>query len=334
MIEVKMYSRKDCHLCDVAQKYLEDLQLSVPHHLTIIDVDSDIKFKNLYGFNVPVVFIGPYKLSAPIEKKDLEISLMAVQHSREQEAKLDKAIEEGRLHIPVNWSKADGISLWLSRHYLALFNILIFLYVGIPFLAPVLMKVGATTPAKVIYSAYGYVCHQFAFRSWFLFGEQVAYPRSEAGIASLISYQQATGLNGYDLLSARAFVGNAQLGYKVALCERDVAIYGGILLFGLLFAILRRKIKAIHLVVWILIGIVPIGLDGFSQLISQPPLNLIPFRESTPILRVITGCLFGFLTAWFAYPYVEESMIENRKFLDGKFSQALKWAELKITSKE
>jgi len=75
-------------------------------------------------------------------------------------------------------------------------------------------------------------------------------------------------------------------------------------------------------------------LDGISQLISQLPLNLIPFRESTPILRVITGCLFGFLTAWFAYPYVEESMIENRKFLDGKFSQALKWAELKITSKE
>lgn len=334
MIEVKLYTRKDCHLCDITQKYLEELQIKIPHNLTMIDVDSDIKLKNLYGYNVPVVFVGPYKLSAPIEKKDLEISLMAVQHSREQEAQLDKAIEEGRLHIPVNWSRADGISLWLSRHYLALFNILIFLYVGIPFLAPVLMKVGAAGPAKVIYSAYSYVCHQFAFRSWFLLGEQLAYPRAEAGVAGLINYQQATGLNGYDLLSARAFVGNAQLGYKVALCERDVAIYGGILLFGLLFAVLRRKIKPIHLVVWILIGIVPIGLDGFSQLISQLPLKLIPMRESTPILRVITGGLFGFLTAWFAYPYVEESMIENRRFLDVKFSQALKWVESKITSKE
>jgi len=334
MIEVKLYSRNDCHLCDIAQKYLEELQLTIPHHLTIIDIDSDIKLRNLYGFNVPVVLVGPYKLSAPIEKKDLEISLMAVQHSREQEAKLDKAIDEGRLQIPVNWTKSDGISLWLSRHYLALFNILIFLYVGIPLLAPVLMKVGATTPAKAIYYAYGYVCHQFAFRSWFLFGEQIAYPRAEAGVRSLISFQQATGLNGYDLLSARAFVGNAQLGYKVALCERDVAIYGGILLFGLLFAVLRHKVKAIHWVIWILIGIVPIGLDGFSQLISQPPLNLIPFRESTPILRLVTGFLFGFVTAWFGYPYVEESMVENRKFLDGKFSQALKWAESKITSKE
>jgi hypothetical protein len=75
-------------------------------------------------------------------------------------------------------------------------------------------------------------------------------------------------------------------------------------------------------------------LDGFSQLISQPPLSLIPFRESTPILRAMTGFLFGFITAWFGYPYVEESMVENKKFLNEKFSQASKWAESKVTSKE
>ena len=333
MIEVTLYSRKDCHLCDAAQTYLEELQASVPHHLTIIDVDTDSKLRNLYGFNVPVVLIGPYKISAPIEKKDLEISLMAVQQSKEQEAKLDRAIEEGRIQIPVYWNKSDGISLWLSRHYLSMFNLLVFIYVGIPFLAPVLMKVGATTLAGIIYKAYSFVCHQFAFRSWFLFGEQVAYPRAEAKITGLLSFQQTTGLNGNDLLSARAFVGNAQLGYKVALCERDVAIYGGILLFGILFAILHRKIKPIHWIIWILIGIVPIGLDGFSQLISQLPLNLLPLRESTPFLRTLTGFLFGFLTAWFGYPYIHESMWENRKYLEGKLSQAIKWAETKITLK-
>lgn len=329
MVEVILYTRNDCHLCELAQQYLEELQTSVPHHLNIIDVDSDAKLKNLYGFNVPVVIVGPYKLLAPIEKKDLEISLSAVQHSHEQEAKLNQAIEEGKVLIPVTWNKADGLSLWLSRHYLAIFNILVFIYVGVPFLAPVLMKAGAVMPAGAIYRVYGFVCHQFAFRSFFLFGEQTFYPRAEAGVAGLIPYQQATGMNGNDLLAARAYEGNAQLGYKVALCERDVAIYGGILLFGILFAILRRKVKSIHWLVWILIGIIPIGLDGFSQLISQAPLNLLPFRESTPILRVITGMLFGFITAWFGYPYVEESMIENRKFMDGKLSQALRWAASK-----
>lgn len=325
MIEVTLYTRNDCHLCELTQNYLEELQSSVPHHMTVIDIDDDKKLRNLYGFNVPVVLIGPYKLSAPIEKKDLEISLLAVQHSMVQEQNIDKAIEEGRLKIPVSWTKADGVSHWLSKHYLAIFNILVFLYVGIPFLAPVLMKAGATTPAGIIYRAYSYVCHQFAFRSWFLFGEQVAYPRPEAGIPGLISFQQATGLNGNDLLSARAFEGNVQLGYKVALCERDVAIYGGILLFGILFAVLRRRLKPIHWLVWIIIGIVPIGLDGFSQLISQIPISLIPYRESTPFLRTLTGFLFGFITAWFGYLYVQESMVENRKYLEGKLSQAKKW---------
>ena len=333
MIEVTLYSRKDCHLCDLAQSYLEELQSNIPHHSTVIDVDSDIKLRNLYGFNVPVVLIGPYKLSAPIEKKDLEITLMAVQQSRDQEAKLDKAIEEGRLQIQVKWNKSDGFNLWLSRHYLALFNLLIFIYVGLPFLAPTFMKIGASLPAGIIYRAYSFVCHQFAFRSWFLFGEQNVYPRAEAQIQGMFSYQQATGLNGYDLLSARAFIGNAQLGYKVALCERDVAIYAGILIFGILYTVLRRKVKPIHWVVWILFGIVPIGLDGFSQLISQLPLHLLPFRESTPFLRTLTGLLFGLLTAWFGYPYVEESMQENRKFMEGKLSMARRWVDAKIISK-
>ncbi len=333
MIEVTLFSRKDCHLCEITQANLDELQSTIPHHLTIIDVDSDTKLKSLYGFNVPVVQIGPYKLSAPIEKKDLEISLLAVQHSQEQEAHLDKAIAEGRMQIPVQWNKSDGFSLWLSRHYLALFNIFIFIYVGLPFLAPVMMKVGATVPATIIYRAYSYVCHQFAFRSWFLFGEQAIYPRAEAHIAGLIPYQQATGLDGYDLLAARAFVGNNQLGFKVALCERDVAIYGGILLFGILFTIFQRRVKSIHWIIWVLLGILPIGLDGFSQLLSQPPISLLPLRESTPFLRTLTGFLFGFLTSWFGYPYVEESMQENRKFIENKLVQARKWAETKLTLK-
>jgi uncharacterized membrane protein len=257
----------------------------------------------------------------------MEISLRAVQQSSEQEAKLDKAIEEGRLKIPVHWTRSDGVSLWLSRHYLAVFNAIVFIYLLVPFLAPILMKIGADAPAGVIYKAYGFVCHQLAFRSWFLFGEQAVYPRPEASLTGLVSFQQATGIDGKDLLAARAFIGNAQLGYKVALCERDVAIYGGILLFGILFALLKRKIKPIHWTMWIIFGILPIAIDGVSQLISQPPLGFIPFRESTPFLRTLTGFLFGFLTAWFGYPYVEASMRENRQFLEGKSAQAEKWAE-------
>lgn len=333
MIEVTLFSRKDCHLCEVTQSQLEELNSTIPHKLNVIDVDSDAKLRSQYGFNVPVVVIGPYKLAAPIEKKDLEISLRAVQQSRDQEARLDQAIKNGQLQIPVNWTKSDGVSLWLARHYLAIFNIFVFVYLGLAFVAPVLMKAGATQAASVLYKGYGFVCHQLAFRSWFLFGEQAAYPRAEAGLKGLITFQQATGMDGANLLAARAFLGNEQLGYKVALCERDVGIYGGILLFGLLFAVTRRRIKSIHWLIWILFGILPIAIDGVSQLISQPPFGLIPLRESTPFLRTLTGFLFGFLTAWFGYPYVEASMQDNRKYLEAKAIQAKQWAEKNLSEK-
>ncbi len=173
----------------------------------------------------------------------------------------------------------------------------------------------AGSPARVLYRLYGGVCHQLAFRSWFLFGEQPAYPRSAAQVPGLTPFGQATGLDENDLLAARQFVGNPQTGYKVAICERDVAIYGSLLLFGLLYALFRRRIRPLPWYLWLLIGWVPIGLDGFSQLLSQIPGSPLPFRESTPLLRTLTGFLFGFTTAWFGYPLVEESMADTRALM-------------------
>jgi uncharacterized membrane protein len=125
-------------------------------------------------------------------------------------------------------------------------------------------------------------------------------------------------------LHAREFEGNEVSGFKVAFCERDVAIWGSILLFGLIFAISKRKIKGIHWLVWIFIGLGPIGLDGFSQLISQLNLpllsGLLPYRESTPYLRTLTGFLFGFMTAWYGYPTIEDAMADTRRILTKKIA--------------
>jgi uncharacterized membrane protein len=135
------------------------------------------------------------------------------------------------------------------------------------------------------------------------------------------TYEQATGNHPEDLESARSFIGDQAAGYKVALCQRDMAIYGSILLFGLIFVVTGRGIRGLPWFIWILLALVPIGLDGVGQLISQPPFNLIPYRESTPTLRTLTGFLFGFTTAWFAYPIVEESMSDTRRIMEAK----LKW---------
>ncbi len=123
---------------------------------------------------------------------------------------------------------------------------------------------------------------------------------------------------------ARKFTGDEVVGFKVALCERDVAIYLAILLFGILFGLSGRRIKSLHWALWLLIGLAPIGLDGFSQLFSQFNWqwlsSMLPYRESTVYLRVITGALFGFTTAWFAYPNIEESMNETVQYYVKKFA--------------
>ena len=323
MIEVVLYSRADCHLCEQTRIELDALQDEIPHQLTIIDVDSTPELNKEYGFNVPVVKVGPYKLHAPIEHQDLLITLKAAAHREQQIAAVEADIAAGKLQLVVKWSKSDGLFLWLSKHYLAVFNIFIFLYLSLPFLAPVLMKMGAETPASWIYRAYSTVCHELAFRSWFLFGEQAVYPREAAGVEGYIPYGEATGLDENDLWAAREYRGDEFIGYKVALCERDVAIYGGILLFGLLFSITGRRIRALHWVLWIILGLIPIGADGLSQLVSQPPLSWLAVRESTPLLRSMTGFLFGFMTAWFGYPYVEPSMRETRSLLEEKLERGL-----------
>lgn len=227
-------------------------------------------------------------------------------------------------------SGADRAMNWFSRHYLALLNLMMLLYFGLPILAPVLMNAGLKAPASIIYTIYKPLCHQFAFRSFFLFGEQPYYPLAEAGIPGVKTFEEASGIadihnpTSFARVEARNFVGNETAGYKMALCERDMAIYASIFLFGLAYAATGRRLKPLHWIAWMLIGIAPIGLDGFSQLFSQMEwswlASWLPYRESTPLLRVLTGALFGFATAWFAYPYMEESMAESRQFFIKKFA--------------
>jgi uncharacterized membrane protein len=187
-----------------------------------------------------------------------------------------------------------------------------------------MMKAGLDLPARAIYRMYSPLCHQFGFRSFFLFGGQVIYPLAEVNANGLKSFEQASGISNLNdpysaaRFDARRYTGDETVGYKVALCERDVAIYFAILLFGIIYGLSGRRMKSLHWAAWLFIGLAPIGLDGFSQLLSQfnwDWLNsLLPYRESTVYLRVLTGALFGFTTAWFAYPNIEESMNETRQY--------------------
>ncbi|MBP7213128.1 MAG: DUF2085 domain-containing protein, partial [Anaerolineaceae bacterium] len=212
-------------------------------------------------------------------------------------------------------SLSKRLSVWLRKHYLAIINILLAFYVGLPILAPILMKTGQEHLADRIYKLYRPLCHQLAYRSFFLFGEQAYYPLEIAEIEGVKSFEQVTGLAAGDTDVASAFVGNEQLGYKIALCQRDLAIYGSLLLFGLVFALSGRKMKALPWLAWLLLALLPMGLDGVSQLLGNmniSALSWISLRESTPFLRVLTGFMFGWFTAWFGIPSIDEIVNEKK----------------------
>lgn len=315
MLKVAFYTQKDCTLCADALDELQELKSDFPFELSVIDTESDSALHKKYIDLIPVVEIGPYTLKAPFTKKDLEISLRAASSNPERAQPVEK---------PKNRDSALRLNKLLhsfSRHWLVVANLIVLLYFGLPFAAPALMQAGAVQPASWIYTIYSPMCHQLAFRSWFLFGEQAAYPRELAG-TSLTTFAEATGLDEDGLSAARKFTGNERLGYKVALCERDVGIYGGILLGGLVFGLVRKRLKPLSVWRWLLIGVLPIAIDGGTQLLSVFTFISFPARESTPLLRTLTGLLFGIMNVWLAYPYIEQSMLETRAQIAAKLARA------------
>jgi uncharacterized membrane protein len=105
------------------------------------------------------------------------------------------------------------------------------------------------------------------------------------------------GLTGCHQLPSRSWF---LFGYQVALCQRDVAFYGSFFLGGLLFA-LHRQLRPLN---WrlFLLAVAPMAVDGLTQLVG--------WRESTWLLRSITGALFGFSSVWLLYPRLEQAMRE------------------------
>jgi uncharacterized membrane protein len=213
---------------------------------------------------------------------------------------------------------ADRFVFWLSKHWLVIFNALAFLYVGLPVLAPILMHFGAVGPAAIIHNLYKPLCHQLPQRSFFLFGPQLAYTLPEL-----------LGQVGVGVIAnpwSGDFGGNEAVGYKIALCQRDVAIYGMIFFSGLLYGLLRRRWNVRPLPWWAYLGfgLAPMAVDGGYQWVSNAVKILFPavsisIYESSPLMRAITGALFGLATVWLAYPYVQEAMDEFRETLQKRF---------------
>lgn len=225
---------------------------------------------------------------------------------------------------------ADGFVAWMAEHWLGVVIGLLIVYAGLPWLAPVFMKLGWTGPASAIYLAYSFMCHQLPQRSYFLFGPKLTYSLGE--ISRVWPWQTFVDL--------RQFTGTPEVGYKVAYAHRLTAIWTSVLAGSLLFGLVRRRLRPLPFK-WYLLLLLPMAVDGFTHMFTE--VGLVDWRVANAwfqslagaaglqfspafytgttlgslnwALRTLTGGLFGLASVSFAYPYIERAMRDIRRSL-------------------
>jgi glutaredoxin len=58
MIDVSIYSRSNCHLCEVALGVLEEMRNELDFQITKILIDENPELEEKYGEQVPVILIN------------------------------------------------------------------------------------------------------------------------------------------------------------------------------------------------------------------------------------------------------------------------------------
>jgi uncharacterized membrane protein len=228
-------------------------------------------------------------------------------------------------HPPLAFPRKESshsFETFLNRYWIMFFAALYGIFVGLPFLAPVLMNAGLGPVGRAIYFIYSFLCHQLPERSFFLFGQKFTYPLAQI---------QSSWKNTADPVILRQFIGNNAMGWKVAWSDRMVSMYTSTWIFGLVWWFLRRKVKPLP---WwgLVLFLLPMAVDGTTHLISDFSGLGSGFRDSNlwlavltqhifpasfyagdawgsfnSIFRLLSGVFFGIGMVWFGFPYLNDS---------------------------
>ena len=76
MVTVRFYTRRGCHLCEIAEAVLRAEQARTPFILDVFDIDTDPELADLYGLLVPVTVLpGGYELHYRVDLDRLRTML-------------------------------------------------------------------------------------------------------------------------------------------------------------------------------------------------------------------------------------------------------------------
>jgi len=184
--------------------------------------------------------------------------------------------------------------------------IVLFLYSTLPIIAPLSFKLGVPQVGVTIHKIYHFLCHQRVERSIYLFGkdnliqfytvDELKEMRQLPKVNPNPSYAGSeTTYFGYP------YWGNEEIGYKVAYCIRDTALYSitaitTLVMYSLYaFGLLKKKI---HPLIFIAL-MVPMAFDGVFQTLLEYGIftfvkdPLFTLYVDNIAKRIITGGLFG-----------------------------------------
>lgn len=168
-------------------------------------------------------------------------------------------------------------------------SVLVFLYVFVAFLAPISMKYGYESIGKGIYELYERFCHQRVERSLFIFGKSSFYT-----VAQLQEYDylpSTSDSNSYPIYFGHDYVGNEDIGYKVAICVRDIGLYLAFAISGILIGLKKRTSVPWK---WVVILILPIFLDiGLQWIVEIFRIDTFLWFVNDLNKRWVTGILAG-----------------------------------------
>jgi uncharacterized membrane protein/glutaredoxin len=318
-MHITVYTKPGCHLCDDALDLLDRLAPRYALQVEQVNILEDPALYEAYATRIPVIEIEGGKggiLEAPIEEAHLRFRLELARRSPPASTSASAT-----MHVASSSTSAasvppvpfvpgvpgvpplaggaglpgepliDRIASGMARRWLRWVSIGLAIFVGLPWLAPVLAALGWWGPANFIYTAYAATCHQLPERAANVLGYQVAFCWRDTSIY--------TGLLLFGLL------------YGLA---RDHNI-----------GWLRWMRRPIRLWVFILF-LVPMAVDGFTHMFGLRDmygnpnmdiwygLRLISMGSQMFSfnwwMRIITGLLAALGAVWFAYPRMNRAVEE------------------------
>jgi|WetSurMetagenome_2_1015567.scaffolds.fasta_scaffold96137_2 uncharacterized membrane protein len=232
---------------------------------------------------------------------------------------------------------ANRFVYFCSRWWFFFVMGVLWIYAGLPMLAPVLMAAHLEPLGRAIYSIYAYICNQLPQRSFFLFGTRSMYSLAEI---------RQSWLDTIDPSVLRQFLGDPVRGWKFAWSDRMTWMYSSIPFFASIWWVFRKRTRPISVFQFVLF-LIPMAIDGGTHMLSDQAGLGLGFRDSNAWLavlthnglrqgfyqgdawgsfnawmRFLTGVLFGLAIVWYMFPYMNDYFLEKRQIVEKRFMKA------------